>query len=308
MSENSNVLFVTHSNDHCGVYQHGTNTVNILIKNESVYNYIHASCNSEQELQGYVNQHTPVAIIYNYHPSVLSWVTPKKYNIPQLAIHHEPEQPLPKGIKAVISQDPTITETPGLYSSGRFIFDYENKYPLPEIPTIGSFGFGFPGKGFQRLVTQVQKEFEEAHIKLHIAYATYGDHTGALARQVADECRSLMHSPGVTLEISHDFMDVPQLIDWLAQNSLNAFLYDFFKGRGISGPPDYALSARRPIALTKSYMFKHMWNTADPSIFVEDLSLKEIMNNGTGPLQPFYDKWSERNLTDTYDRIIGDII
>jgi hypothetical protein len=288
------------------VYQHGTNTVNILYKRSEQYNYVHALCVNAQELEDYITQFQPIAIIYNYHPSVLGWIQPTKYNVPQLAIQHEPTQALPAGIKYIISQDPTIRETPTLFSSGRLIFDYENNHTEPLIPTIGSFGFGLPGKGFQRLVKQVQAEYDVAVIRLHIAYATYGDAAGHLAQRVATECRALKTKPGIELEITHDFMDVSKLIDWLAQNTINAFLYDYFPGRGISGPPDYALSARRPIALTKSYMFKHMWD-ASPSIFIENLSLKQIVANGLLPLQQYYDKWSEQQLAETYDRIINTI-
>lgn len=306
-SLNKKVLFVTHKSWRCGVYQHGYNTLNILVRKSKEYNYIHAPCDNQQELDGWVSQYKPVAMIYNYHPTVLGWIHPNLHSIPQLAIHHEPTMPLPPGITAVISQDPTIKETSTLFSSGRFIFDYENKYAVPDIPTIGSFGFGLPGKGFQRLVILVQKEFDEAKIRLHIAYATYGDAAGVLAKNVAQECRTLNTKEGIELEITHDFKDVPQLIDWLAQNTLNAFLYDHFGGRGISGPPDYALSARRPIALTKSYMFKHLFN-ASPSIFIEDMALKQIIANGLAPLQQFYDKWSEEQLAKTYDNIIKTVL
>lgn len=298
-----NVLFVTHKNDQCGVYQHGTNTVNILINKSKTYNYVHALCDNIQELNDYICQFQPIAIIYNYHPTVLGWITPLAYNLPQLAIHHEPTMALPQGITAVISQDPTIQETPTLFSSGRFIFDYNNEYPIPSVPVIGSFGFGLPGKGFQRLTELILKEFDEAKVRFHIAYATFGDASGVMARAKAEECRKMIYKKGISLEITHAFKSVDQLIDWLAQNTLNAFLYDPFPDRGISGPPDYALSARRPIALTKSYMFKHMWD-ASPSIFVEDMTLKQIIANGLAPLQQFYDKWSERQLAETYDRII----
>jgi hypothetical protein len=301
------VLFVTHKNDHCGVYQHGTNTVDIIARHSTKYNYIHARCENIQEFNEYIAKYTPAVVIYNYHPTVLGWITPQVYNLPQLAIHHEPTMPLPPGITAIISQDPTIQETPTLFSSGRFIFDYKNKYEEPKIPTIGSFGFGLPGKGFQRLVKLVQEEYDEAIIRLHIAFATYGDAGGILAGQVAQECRDAVSKPGIGIEITHEFKDVPKLIDWLAQNTLNAFLYDHFGGRGISGPPDYALSARRPMALTRSFMFKHLFD-ANPSIFIEDLSLKEIIANGLTPLQQFYDKWSETQLAETYDAIIGKII
>jgi hypothetical protein len=153
----------------------------------------------------------------------------------------------------------------------------------------------------------ILEEFNVAKIRLHIAYATYGDASGVMARAEAEKCRKMIYKKGISLEITHAFKSIDQLIDWLAQNTLNAFLYDGFPGRGISSPPDYALSARKPMALTKSYMFKHLLD-AEPSIFIEDLSLKEIIANGLEPLQQFYDKWSEEKLSQTYEKIITTIL
>jgi hypothetical protein len=306
----ANVLFVTHKDKQCGVYQHGYNIISVLSKKSKRYKFIHALCSNQQELYDYIEKYIPIAIIYNYHSTVLGWistVSSELQGVKQLAIHHEPSQPLPPNLAAVISQDPNIQETKTLFNSGRLILDYQNIYQENEIPVIGSFGFGLPGKGFQKLIELVQLEFDVAHIKLHISYATFGDASGVMARGIAEECRKLRYKPNVTLEIGHDFMDIDQLIEWLAQNTLNAFLHDLFPGRGNSGVLDYALSARRPIALTKSYMFRHL-HDANPSIFIGDMTLKQIINNGLVPLQQYYDRWSEDQLVKTYDDIITNII
>lgn len=306
----ANVLFVVHKDEQCGVYQHGMNIINAISKGSKRYKFIHASCSNQQELYDYIEKYVPIAIIYNFHPTVLGWVStvsPQLQGVKQLAIHHEPDQILPPNLAAIISQDPDKPETKTSFTSGRLIFDYQNIYPKNKIPVIGSFGFGFPGKGFQRVIELVQREFDIARIRLHIPYATFGDAAGDLARGTAEECRNLIHKPNVSLEISHDFMDVGQLIEWLAQNTLNAFFYDHFPGRGNSGAPDYALSARRPVALTKSYMFKHL-KDANPSIFIEDMTLKQIINNGLVPLQQYYDRWSEQKLVETYERIITEVL
>jgi hypothetical protein len=85
---------------------------------------------------------------------------------------------------------------------------------------------------------------------------------------------------------------------------MNIFLYHYSYGRGISSVLDYALSVQRPVALTKSYQFKHMID-ASPSIFIEDRSIKDILEDNIIPLEPYYEKWSKENLIKDYEYIIG---
>ena len=302
------VLFVNSKISACGVHQYGYNIANTISKHSKKFEYVYVECDSEQEFVRKFNADSYLAIIYNYHPSTIGWVTSRLEThlypqIPHIAIVHEPEQHgAPFTYK--VSQDPSFEEKPPYFKQySRNIFTYENTYPAPEIPTIGSFGFAWTDKGYEKLVEQVKKEFDIAKIRLHLPKSHFGDPHGALANQMVQRCSMLLHDTNIELEISREWMELYDLIDWLAQNTINAFFYDYKQGRGISGPPDFAMAARRPMILTKSYMFKHLWK-ARPSIFIEDVSIKQVIETGMQSLQPFYDKWSEENLTKDYDRIV----
>jgi hypothetical protein len=60
------VLFVTHRKKQCGVYEFGINTFN-AIKKSGKYNFIHAACESLEELNTAIATNKPEIIIYNYH-------------------------------------------------------------------------------------------------------------------------------------------------------------------------------------------------------------------------------------------------
>jgi hypothetical protein len=263
------------------------------------------------EIQAGVNAHNPDAVIYNYHPSPLgyaAYVTPSlSHRTKQFCIIHEQVIPPLPAMDALITLDPNRAEDGQLFSPGWFIIDYENRHPLSDKPTFGSFGFGFPGKGFERMVETVQNEFDEAHIRLGLAYAFYGDHAGSQARATADRCRALIRKPGVTIEISHDLLEIPDLVDWLGKNSVNVFLYDFFGDRGLSSVPIYALSSRRPLAMTKSFMFRHVYGYNDSAIFVEDSSLKNILEAGMNPLKPFYETLTPKRFIENYERMLEQV-
>lgn len=302
------VLFVNNSIGACGVNQYGYNIGHTIARHSTVYQYDYVQCDSEAAFDACMAQGPYVAVIYNYHPSTLGWAhqgLEQKYpGIAHIGIVHEPGwYGAPFTYK--ISQDPSFEEQPPYYKQyARNIFDYENKFELPDVPTIGSFGFAWADKGFERLVDQVKKEFVAARIRLHLPLSHFGDPRGDLGTHVANTCAAMLQGTSIQLEISRDWKSLPDLLDWLAQNTINAFFYDYKDGRGISGPPDFAMAARRPMILTKSFMFKHLWD-ASPSIFIEDISIIDVIANGLKPLEPFYEKWSEKHVTHDYDRIIG---
>jgi hypothetical protein len=251
--------------------------------------------------------HPYIAVIYNYHPSTIGWATQRlenKYpNVSHIAIVHEPGlHGAPFRYK--VSQDPTFDEKPPYFKQySRNIFDYENPYPEPEITTIGSFGFAWADKGFEMMVDQIKKEYSVAKVRIHLPKSHFGDPRGDLGTHVANTCADMLKGTEISLEVSREWKSLYDLIDWLAQNTINAFFYDYKEGRGISGPPDFAMAARRPMILTKSYMFRHLWYT-HPSIFIEDCSIADVIQHGLTPLEPYYEKWSEKSLTADYDRVI----
>lgn len=299
-----NVLFVTHKDQACGVYQYGYNTIRTL-ERSTKYNFIHAQCTHVGELLEFISQYSPIAVIYNYHVSPLGWIngcTNSLSGIKQLLIQHEPDQSLPSNINAVISQNPIETEGPGKFKVSRILHEYSGEIKFNDVLTIGTFGFGFGGKGYDRLVSRVCDEFDEAHIRMHIPFAHFGDQSGVYAQDWAARARSQVRKPGIQLFIDHEWFTTQQLLDFLAANDLNFFMYDDM-ARGISSVLDFALSVKRPLAITGSTMFKHLWSQA-PELLIEHNSLKDIIARGIDPLKPFYEQWAPAKLIEDYERII----
>jgi hypothetical protein len=298
------VLFINHKQEKCGVYQYGRNTANILA--DSMYfDFVYVECSGTAELESKINEHEPCAIIYNYHVSTLGWIRrPSKSGIKHLGIQHEPHQPVPPWIDAVISQNPLDMWTDVSFSVGRILHEYTGAYPVNSVPTIGTFGFGLGGKGYDRLVDMVGKEFPEAHIRMHIPFAHFGDRIGEQARMWGFRVKERAQGwHNVTVEIDHDWFTTEELLEFLAGNDLNAFIYDDM-ARGTASVLDFALSVNRPLAITSSSMFEHVWRQV-PEILVEHNSLQDILQRGTYPLHQLQRLWSPQMLIADYERIIG---
>ncbi len=313
-SSKAKVLFVSHTQQLCGVHEFGLNVAAALQKSAR-YSFVYAECSSADELLAKAARENPVAIIYNYYFSTMPWLKKKimrKLNVRHIGIMHEVTQQKADDahdslFQFHIAPDPSLLlKNPIVFKTGRLVPAYDNIFQPPSIPTIGSFGFGTKGKGFENLITTVQREFDEADIRFHIPFAAFGDATGSEAKAISERCRKLITKPRISLRVSHEFMTQQQLLDFLAQNTINAFFYEENKGRGISSVIDLALAVNRPIAITGSKMFRHVFS-AMPSICVRDATLKQIIQNGTEPLKAYRDEWCERNLIWDYERIIDQV-
>ena len=335
-----NILFVSHKKAQCGVYEFGKNITDAL-QHSQHYRFIRVECSSLAELQTAIAENAPVGIIYNYHPSVLPWVatkiSPKLYKsniasipIPQIGIIHEITQHVADtatnykkkllfGVASHLSNslfdfyiglDPTLLlKNPLVYKTGRLIPSYQNNFPVPSKPVIGSFGFGTPKKGFEKIMQLVQQEFDEAVIRFNIPAADFGDDKdGVKARGIAAKCKSLITKPGVQLIVTHDYMDNKTLLDFLAKNTVNVFLYehDMTSGKGLSSAVDNAMAVQRPVAISDSVTFRHVFDV-DPSICIIKNNLKTIIQNGFAPLQKHYNEWNTENLLWDYERILDSI-
>lgn len=347
------ILFVTHKQKVCGVHEFGISVADAL-KKSAKYAVTYAECASPEELLAFVAGENPQAIIYNYYETTLPWLDKdllNKIDIPSLGIMHEVNQIAADTADTSlfdyhIAPDPTlVTNNPIVFKTGRLIPKYTNKFSPPSVTTIGSFGFASHGKGFERLIIAVQEEFDEAIIRLHVPS---GDFINADVKEIVNQCQRLIVKPGIKLIATHEFLERSQLFDFLAQNTLNAFFYERLDGRGISSTIEMALAVRRPIAVTRSTMFRHVISTYpsldDPPISIEDddrmsfiqeftlrfkrrkylrlqankfpaqwllkpsLTLKQIIDNGTAPLERFYNQWTEPNLVLDYERILDRVL
>jgi len=310
------ILIVSHKEKQCGIYQYGVNIAEALQKS-SRYSFLYTECSSYEELHQTVVKTTPAAIIYNYYPETMPWLkssVTRQYTVSNLGIMHEvTQEEADKATQELfdyrLCPDPTLVENnPFVSRTQRLIPPYLNIKNIPDIATIGSFGFGFNDKGFERLLNVVQQEFEQAKISLHLPFNDIVDKQGRThALATAKRCRNIISKPGIQLVINHKFLSKQQLLDWLASNTINAFFYDTHKNRGISSVIEHALAVQRPIAITRCGMFRHMFSSS-PSVCIEDSSLGSIIKNGIVPLVPFYNEWSEANFILNYECILDRIL
>jgi len=342
------ILFVSHRKKQCGVHEYGISIAEALKKSTN-YAFTYAECSSPEEFWATAADVAPSAVIYNYYPSTLPWLKKKvmrRFDIPHLGIMHEVTQQKADSADTRlfdyhIGPDPTLClNNPIVFKTGRLIPKYVNEFTPPKVTTIGSFGFATAGKGFERLIIAVQEEFDEAVIRLHIPS---GDFVASDAKDVAKRCQKLMVKDRVKLVVTHEFLEKRQLLDFLAQNTLNAFFYEELEGegRGISSVIENALAVRRPIAITRSSMFRHILLGDDPPICIQpaisrkrelypklkrrlylrrsrnelplkwrlkpESSLRKIIEEGIHRLMPFYTEWVEPNIIRDYERILDDV-
>ncbi|MFY9621697.1 MAG: hypothetical protein WAQ99_17925 [Pyrinomonadaceae bacterium] len=309
------ILIVSHAEKQCGIHEYGLNIAAALEKS-SRYSFAYAECSNEKELRRAVKQIKPSAIIYNYYPATMPWLTSqmvRRYKVASLGIMHEvTQEEADRATREMfdyhLGPDPTLVENnPILFKTRRLIPTYHSRPPVPDVVTIGSFGFGFGGKGFEHLIETVHREFDEARIALHLPF------NGVVSSQLQERAMASIKKsaeriskPGIKLVITRDFLSKSQLLDFLASNTLNAFFYDTGKHLGISSAIEHALAVRRPMAITKCGMFRHVFS-AYPSICIEDSSLSRIIENGVTPLEPFYEEWSEANFILDYERILDEV-
>ena len=301
---------MSHKPSMCGVYQFGLRIATAL-KESQKYQFVYVECGSKEEYLDTVAEHQPIAKIINWHLLTLPWFPSVPRTWPTIGIMHECPQSMVDSPQTHlfdfhIAPDPTLTiRNSMVFKTGRLVLKYDNKYPEPIIPTIGSFGFSTGGKNFERIISAVEASFDHAVIRFNLPPATFGDADGSMSRMIYNKCKNLITKPGVSLEIGYDYLDENQVLDFLAQNSINAFLYDNMPQRGISSVIDYALSVNRPIAITKSSMFRHI---SMPSIEIEHSTLAEIHGRGPAPLQHFRESWAPENLVREYETIIENVL
>ena len=298
------VLIVNHKIEQCGVQKFGKRIFDIVGKDQSAsYGYVEAS--NITEYKDAVITFSPDAIVYNWYSCTMPWLseeTVSKDNREHYFIYHDGgnirqhfDYYLFFG--AYPRTEPVLRDKSILLP--RPLFDYSTPEINNNVLSIGSFGFGQPHKGFDDLVRYVNEHYSKAVINIHMTDPYFGDRSGKTKDIIKDMCVKLNTNQGITLNITDNFMSDSDMLDFLAKNDINVFLY---KGssEGLSSVVDYALSVKRPIALSNNDMFKHVYKE---EIDLSLHPLDEILGNGTKPLEEYYNKWSTRSFKGEFDAI-----
>lgn len=291
------VLFINNVPETCGVNQYGQRTHKLLLRSEKLQ-VTYAPCDSMAQAMERINATAPDVVLYNFHSYTIPWANndllAQYPHIKHIAIVHEPGMVTGSKMNQRIQQD----------TLPRILFECTDNYVEHPIPVIGSFGFGSWHKGFHNLILRIQEQFDEAVFRLHIPPSHYCDPNADLAKAIVAECQKRITKPGIKIDADYEFFSEEQLLTWLNQNTLNAFHYEPLPySPGNSSVIDYALSAKRPIAITKSPMFRQI-EGAVPSVFIEDVPMKQTIANGLTPLAPFYEKWSIQNAINYWEGVL----
>lgn len=292
------ILFINSCEKQCGIYQYGKRLYDILKKSNNKYIYQEMS-NIEEYLSLINNEYD--CILYNYHPDTLFWLNDnnKSKTHKNIAFYHEGGLFLT--FDYVISVNPvdinSISRCLVENITKQEIIDEEIKefinYKRDGDIIIGSFGFGFHNKGFTKIIDIVNEQYDSAIIKLVMPNSFFGDNDGKISLHVEELCHQHNKKEKIKLLITHKFLTDTELLDFLSSNDINLFLYDKMEGRGPSSTIDYALSVKKPIGISNSSMFNHIY---DDKICVYKNSINDIINNSTTYLSQFNEKWSNENL------------
>jgi hypothetical protein len=315
VSAKPSVLFANYAVPNCGVHQYGENWFAAIAPSEQIA----FECVHVRDLAGLddaASRKKWDAIIVNFHSATMTFLDvkmPRRFEAPCIALMHEMSaaevEHMPRGIfQYYMMGDPTLrVHSDFVYSIGRVIPRYVNRQPLPAVTTVGSVGFSVGAKGYERLVDVVQEEFDDAVVRINIPANGIVDADGRRARALVESCRKRIWKPGVKLVATHEFFDQEGLLDFLAGNTVNAFLYDYMKHSGISSAADHAMAARRPFAITRCDLFRHLHDLT-PHITIEDRKLKDIIAAGTTPFDALLDQWTAANMRRRAEEIVSGVL
>jgi len=312
------VLFLNHNIIHCGVYQYGKRIYDILKKDNAV-KYIYHEVTTAEDYRNLLETLTNIThIIYNYHLSTMPWlngdIINKKYvniGIPHESVNHifdiiceinpiaESKNnifPLPRPIFENIDYNMIKT-----VCSAKNI-DFITSYTDTDIPIFGSFGFGFYNKGFDKIVKLVNEQYDNAIIKLIITMPHYSGQDKIENIKIGHICDSIKLKDGIKLFITYDFFSEEEILYFLHKNTMNIFLYDKMDGRSISSTIDYALSVKRPIGISDSSMFRHIY---DDKICLYNTSITDCLSFSEEYCSKYLEKYSNNNMINTFRHILN---
>ncbi len=257
--------------------------------------------------------------VFNYHHATMAWMNTQSIRtLPGVkftfVLEMLPGDPFvycnSEDFDAYLVLDPSMRHAnKKVYSFTRplekvkFVPPYQEK----EIPVIGTFGFGTPGKGFELVVDAVNREFERAIIRLNIPFATYADnHTFSLQKmnytQYLVNLAKSVAKPGIEVQFSNLFMSKEELIIWCSQNTLNCFLY-CRNQPGLAATTDQCITSGRPLIVSKNDTFRHIHEYIKP---YPEISLKEAIATSQNAIRQMQLDWTPELFAQKFEKVLED--
>ena len=249
---------------------------------------------------------------FNYHLITMSWLDTKSIGklLPgvkmTMVLEVSPNDPFvlcsPDDFDVYCVLDPTLNiSQENVYAFPRplEVFKDQEIYETKAVPVIGSFGFATSGKGFEHVIDAVNREFEQAVVRLNIPFAAYADGGGKYAAQLGRMCQERAKN-GVEVIVTHDFMTKTELIKWCGQNTINCFLYDR-NMPGLAATTDQAISSGRPLIISKNNTFRHIQKYVKPFPYQ---SLREAIENTPRQVAEMQRDWSPQKFRERFEEVL----
>ena len=309
-------LFLNSPRAQCSIHESGR-MVFAAIQDSDVFDWDYADLH-----QGYHPEKKRYGcVVFNYHPGTMPWLdteTVRRIGCLKgtMILETLPESVFPLCPRDVfdvhLAIDPTAIEEPGrVYAMPR---------PLEEIlapvapsaaelrhPVIGTFGFGTPGKGFERVVDAVNREFDSATIRVNIPEADFADgamlamHRMPYAQYLVELMRRVA-KPGVVIEATRVFHSPPDLIRWCRSNTINVFLYDRMQP-GLSATTDQAVASGRPLLVSDNPTFRHLhrYQPAYP-----EWTIRDALERGVESVGRIQSDWNQAAFRKRFESALLD--
>jgi len=302
----------------CGVYEYGRRCGLALARGGVRYAWQYISTDDPSLAAAALKSLGAVAcVVANWHPVTLPWYDESwmarlareqharvGQTVRFLAVHHD-DHPCPHPtVSAQIHPDPTRPESPGTFNCVRLVSPLADPGPPPQCLTVGTMGLAFGGKRFDWVVEEILRCWApgEARVRMHIPAARHGDQDLAKGYAAVRGAEEVAGPGGTRIEHSWEWLDEESLLRWLAGNSINVFCYEELRARSAGSVLDYALGAGRPVAVTNSWMFRHVRDAYPGMVLGPTRTLRDVLEAGTAPLEPFIRSWTAQALVRDTER------
>ena len=304
------ILFVSHSNENCGVYQYGKRFFGLLGTLDNFSSEFAVFDDSKSFIQG-IRDSDFDAVVFNYTPGTMKWLNneilekmPKQ--LPKICLVHVEKPDF--CFDYFFHLNPNFVKTSTDFPLPRPLGKVTNYYRENKNLTIGSFGFGMRSKHFDQICKIVRDEFKNEKVILRLRVTNpYFKKFNIENIKIYFRCRVMLKRSSIKLKYRINFIVDDELIRFLNENDLNIFIYDDYeKYNGISSVIDFALTSQTPFAISKSSMFQHVSNIT-PSIIIGERNLRDMITNPSSGLDSLRQRWSRENAAREISIIFDEI-
>jgi hypothetical protein len=277
------VLYVNHGiSKKCGVYDLGLRHF-LSIKDIDDCDIKYEEIDSIDKYFKICELEKPEIIIFNYMPITCSWLneTINNYKCVKICVPHLFTNGDIRSFRNNIFDYYIVLDKNSIsdkicFKTNRPLTVFKSvKKDKNKIPTIGSFGFAFTYKFFNRIVKHVNDCFDEAIINFYMSKPHFNNGRDE-TQLVIDSCVQEIKKTNIQLNVTTDFLNELEIIEKLNENDINCLFYHESQNIGISSSLDYLVSAQKPILISDSNMFRSF--SSDLPIY-PNISMREIYQN-----------------------------